>query len=762
MSKKVMQQIMKRPKDAWRSVSTRHCESPDVVIVSLRATHQVAATTLDVKGFVSAIFTTPQFDQQLRLAMIMMYLTCRRAGQAPKGKVLADERAQDQSTYKRRINAWAMYDWANSAFATTILASLLPIYYSTVAGSTLPSEASATAYWSLTISFSLFVLAILSPILGTVSDVMRSKKRLLSIFMGAGVIGTGLLALVGTGDWLLASLFFVLGRIGFGGSIVFYDALLPHVARKEDRDWVSSRGYAMGYLGGGILLAINVAMFFFIPDSLFEHAGIRLSFLSVALWWLLFSLPILRRVPEPPALTSTLKRGQTVLGVSLRRLRQTFRNIRRYRELFKYLVAFLVYNDAIGTIIAVAAIYGAELGFGLEELVLAILMVQFAGIPFSIIFGRLPARNDRRAPFYLAFILINAIALPALGIALAKTLPATVTGAPPAPYVTQGEHVGAGVYTLADAAFTATGDWQTEAVGGDALAGEGFMGGLTALLTGLPDDQIYAVSSAPDAAQTFAFNGGALELSYRLSPEGGTIGFLLDGQVLTTGDQGAPLRINTFGETLRYGETATIEIDASGPHSLEIVNAGEPGSVIALSQVEVLPPARRSSLPTIALIMLGFEAVALVLARLLRSRFLGLANWLDTRRSILLSLVIYSIVAFWGFILDATLEFWMLALMVAMVQGGSQALSRSLYASLCPTAKSGEFFGFYAIMEKFSSIIGPLIFAFAGIALGSSRPAILSLILLFLLGGYLLSRVDIAAGQRLASEEDAQHGIAHG
>ncbi len=680
---------------------------------------------------------------------------------------MADERERDQSTYRRRINAWAMYDWANSAFATTILASLLPIYYSTVAGSALPSEATATAYWSLTISFSLFVLAILSPILGAISDVMRNKKRFLSIFIGAGVVGTGLLVFVGTGDWLLASLFFVLGRIGFGGSIVFYDALLPHVAREEDRDWVSSRGYALGYLGGGILLAINVAMFFFIPDSLFENAGIRLSFLSVAFWWLIFSLPILRRVPEPPSLTATLKRGETVLGVSLRRLRGTLRNIRQYRELFKYLVAFLVYNDAIGAIIAVAAIYGAELGFGLEELVLAILMVQFAGIPFSIIFGRLPAHNDERAPFYLAFILINAIALPVLGIALVKALPATVTGAAPAPYVRQGEHVGEGVYALTDEAFLAIGDWQTEVVAGDALIGEGFMGNLTALLTGVPEDLRFLSSSDPDATQTFTFNGGALELGYRLSPDGGLIGFMLDGEVLTEGDEGAPLLINTFGATLRYGETATIEIADAGLHRLEIVNAsqqpdGESGGVIAVSQLEVLAPARQSSLPTIALIILGFEVVALALARLLRSRFVSLSNWLDTRRSILLSLLVYSIVACWGFVLDATLEFWMLALMVAMVQGGSQALSRSLYASLCPTAKSGEFFGFYAIMEKFASIIGPLIFAFAGIALGSSRPAILSLILLFLLGGYLLSRVDIAEGQRVAREEDAAHGVASG
>lgn len=670
---------------------------------------------------------------------------------------------QNEATYRRRINAWAMYDWANSAFATTILASLLPIYYSTVAGSSLPSEATATAYWSLTISFSLFVLAILSPILGTVSDVMRNKKRFLSVFIGMGVIGTGLLIFVGTGDWLLASLVFVLGRIGFGGSIVFYDALLPHVARKEDRDWVSSRGYALGYLGGGILLAINVLMFFFIPDSVFENAGIRLSFLSVAIWWLAFSLPILRRVPEPPSVTAVLQRGESVLGVSIRRLRETFRNIKRYRELFKFLVAFLIYNDAIGTIIAVAAIYGAELGFGLTELVLAILLVQFAGIPFSIIFGRLPAHNDSRAPFYTAFILINAIALPILGIALTGALPASVTGAAPAPYATQGEHVGEGTYALAGSVFASTGDWEDLRVSGDELVGEDFLGRLTALLTGIPDDLQYTLSGDAAAARAFAFSGQNLELTYRQAPDGGIIGFRLDGDSLTDSD-GKPVTIDTTGDTLRYGETATIEISAAGEHMLEIVNLSQPnndarGNVIAVAQIEVLPPARESSLPTIMLIMIAFEIVALFAAWLLRGKFVTVANWLDTRRSILLSLFVYCIVACWGFILNATLEFWMLALMVAMVQGGSQALSRSLYASLCPTAKSGEFFGFYAIMEKFASIIGPLIFAFAGIALGSSRPAILSLILLFIVGGYLLSRVDISEGQRIALEEDAEHGI---
>ena len=132
--------------------------------------------------------------------------------------------------YKRRIWAWTMYDWANSAFATTILAAVLPVYFSQVAGATLPSATVATAYWSTGLSLSLLIIALLSPILGTISDIMRGKKRFLAIFAGLGILATALLVLVDTGDWVLASIFGIVGRIGFSGANVFYDALLPHVA----------------------------------------------------------------------------------------------------------------------------------------------------------------------------------------------------------------------------------------------------------------------------------------------------------------------------------------------------------------------------------------------------------------------------------------------------------------------------------------------------------------------------------------------------
>jgi UMF1 family MFS transporter len=499
-----------------------------------------------------------------------------------------------EDVYRRRIRAWTMYDWANSAFATTILAAILPVYYSQVAGSTL-SPAVATAYWSTGLSVALLISAVLSPILGTVSDVRRGKKPLLSIFVGIGVVATGLLVLVDTGDWMLASILFVAGRIGFTGANVFYDALLPHVAREEDRDAVSTRGYAMGYLGGGLLLAINVVMLQLLPGTW----GARLSFLSVAVWWAVFSIPLFRTVPEPPAAETKLGPNQTVLGESFSRLWSTLRDMQAYSQLFKFLLAFLIYNDGIGTIIGVAAIYGAELGFGSLELVLALLLVQFVGIPYSLIFGRLPTGSDHRRGFYLSFVLLNLVALPAVGVAGARLLPADLTGA------------------------------------------------------------------------------------------------LIEG-------------------------------------------GGEPSS----------------NLLAILGSILALEAVLLLVAWMTGSLFHDLAAGIDTKRSIQLGLVFYTAIAVWGYFLNSVWEFWFLAWMVAVVQGGSQALSRSLYASLSPAAKSGEFFGLFGIMEKFSAFIGPLVFAGAAATFGSSRPAVLSIVAFFIVGGVLLARVDVDAGRTVARRED--------
>ena len=651
----------------------------------------------------------------------------------------------NEQTYKRRIWAWTMYDWANSAFATTIMAAILPIYFSQVAGATLPSATVATTYWTTGLSVSLIIVAILSPVLGTISDVMRGKKRFLAIFAGIGIIATALLVLVQTGDWLLAAILGITGRIGFSGANVFYDALLPHVARKEDQDRVSARGYATGYLGGGILLAINVVMLLLLPDSTW---GPRLSFLSVAIWWAVFSIPIFRSVPEPPAATAKLAPRENVVTVSFSRLRDTFKDIRHYRELFKFLISYLIYNDGIGTIIGVAAIYGAELGFDAVSLILALLLVQFVGIPYSLIFGRLPSPGEKRRPFFLAFILFNLVALPLVGIGSRQLLPEQVTGTPPPAFEDTASAVGEGIY-LADAQqIQYSGEWQITTIPADQ--------------TGTETDMLLSGTNEAGATAELAFNGERVEVTYSLGPNHGIWAVLIDGQPLPDEEGGGEIQIDAFNPTLRYGVSETFQAPEPGEHSLTMVNTGErnpdsQGNLITFSSLEVLPGERQSNLGAILGIILVVELFGLGISYLLGPiLFTGVAGKFDTQRSILLALSVYAVVACWGFILNSTVEFWFLAWMVAVVQGGSQALSRSLYASLSPAVKSGEFFGLFGVMEKFSAIIGPLLFAGAGILFGSSRPAILSLIVLFLLGGYLLTRVNVEEGKRVAQAEDAK------
>jgi UMF1 family MFS transporter len=650
----------------------------------------------------------------------------------------------DPTVYKKRIWAWTMYDWANSAFATTILAAVLPVYFSQVAGSTLPSATLATSYWSIGLSVSLFLIAIISPILGTISDIARGKKRFLAVFAGIGIVSTALLVLVGTGDWVLASVLGIIGRIGFNGANTFYDSLLPHVAKKEDQDSVSARGYAMGYLGGGLLLAINIVMIQMLPGTW----GPRLSFFSVAIWWAVFSIPLFRHIPEPRAATAILKQGETVVGASFKRLRETIGDIQHYKELFKYLISFLIYNDGIGTIIGVAAIYGAELGFGAVELVLALLLVQFVGIPYSLIFGRLPSAGEKRRPFYLAFVLFNMVALPLVGSLGARLLPANLSGARPAPYPATAGAVGEGNYSASAQAIQYHGAWQTTTIPGKQI--------------GSSEDIPMMTAGEAQSGYELSYNGQNLLIAYSLGPDQGIWAVLLDGQPVLDPDTQKPLLIDAYNSTPRYDANDTVKASAPGEHLLQVINtdqrnpAGQ-GNLMNILSLTVLPPARQSDLKLVLGMILGLELVLLGLAFLAAPLFTRVAPLFDTKRSILLALCVYAIVAIWGYFLDSVVEFWFLAWMVAIVQGGSQALSRSLYAALSPAAKSGEFFGLFGIMEKFSAIIGPLLFAAAGIIFGSSRPAVLSLILLFFLGGFLLLRVNVEEGKRVAQMEDAEY-----
>ncbi|MBC8264138.1 MAG: MFS transporter, partial [Anaerolineales bacterium] len=415
------------------------------------------------------------------------------------------------TTHRKIINAWCMYDWANSAFATTIMAAVLPTFYSEVAGANL-KPVQASSYWGYTNTIAMLLVAVAAPILGAMADHSGARKRFLSGFASLGILFTALLVLVSTGDWLMASLFYILGRVGFAGANIFYDSLLPHVARPDEIDQVSTKGYALGYLGGGLLLVVNLA--WILKPELFGLSGAesasRLSFLSVAVWWVLFSTPLFRHVPEPPFIR---EQGESAnpIRAGFQRLGRTFRGIRRYQELFKFLIAFWLYNDGIGTIIIMAAIFGAEIGIGTTSLIGAILAVQFLGIPFSFAFGWLARR---------------------------------------------------------------------------------------------------------------------------------------------------------FG----------------------------------------------------------------------------------TKRSILLALGVYTVIAIGGYFMQTGLHFWILAFLVATVQGGSQALSRSLFGRMAPKAKTAEFFGFYDVSSKFAGIVGPALFGLVGQLTGSSRLSIVSLVVFFVVGGLLLTRVNEKEG----------------
>lgn len=325
--------------------------------------------------------------------------------------------------HRRAIWAWTMYDWANSAFATTIMAAVLPVYYASVAAADLPPN-EATSNWAFTTTIALVLVAVLGPILGAMADFSGAKKRFLTVFALLGIFGTALLYFVQRGDWIMASLFYILGSIGFSGANVFYDSLLPHVATPDEIDQVSSRGYAMGYAGGGILLAANMAMILFgpkvlpqlIPTLALEESALttwmtRLAFVTVAVWWFTFTIPLWRFVAEPPRRIFSNELNFNPVKASFSRLANTFRNIRQYRELMKFIIAFWLYNNGIGTIIYMATIYGTELGFGIETTVGTLLMVQFVAIPFAILFGWLAKKIGTKPAILLSLAVYTAIAI---------------------------------------------------------------------------------------------------------------------------------------------------------------------------------------------------------------------------------------------------------------------------------------------------------------------------------------------------------------
>ncbi|WP_350356210.1 MFS transporter [Cohnella hashimotonis] len=300
---------------------------------------------------------------------------------------------------KKAIRAWTMYDWANSSFATTIMAAVMPIYYAGVAASGL-ADGRATSYWGFTQTAAAIIVAVLSPLLGAIADRSGGKKRFLGVFTLLGAAACIGMAFIGEGDWLAASALVIVGMMGFGMGGTFYDALLNDVASPAMRERVSAKGFAMGYLGGGVLLAVNLALIIGYKAFGFkDSAGAsQVSFAMVGVWWALFSLPLFKHVREAKG-TPAMSAAESVRE-GLARLGQTFRSIRRYPELFKFMVAYWFFFDGINTIIVMATSYGTDIGLEQEALIGALLLTQFVGFPATWLFGRLADRIGGKKMLY--------------------------------------------------------------------------------------------------------------------------------------------------------------------------------------------------------------------------------------------------------------------------------------------------------------------------------------------------------------------------
>lgn len=305
--------------------------------------------------------------------------------------------------------AWAWYDWANSAFFTTVVTAVFPGFYASYAAAGM-APADATARFGLVTTVSMATVAISAPILGALADHIGAKKKLLAVCIAVGVSACASMAFIGEGEVGFASVLFFIANLGVSGSIVFYDSLLPHVAKAKETDRVSAAGYAMGYIGGGVLLLINLA--WILQPAMFGFSGtvpaIKASFVAVAVWWTVFSLPIFRRVPEPHR-RATRCGGQALSGsvaesivAAFARLATTFHEVRKYRNAFLLFIAMLLYQDGIQTIIRMAAVYGAEVGVEQTSQIAAFVMVQFLGIPFSFLFGSLGVRIGTKRAIFIA------------------------------------------------------------------------------------------------------------------------------------------------------------------------------------------------------------------------------------------------------------------------------------------------------------------------------------------------------------------------
>ena len=289
--------------------------------------------------------------------------------------------------YKKDAISWALYDWANSAFATTVMAGFFPIFYKSYWASDL-SNLESTAMVGYANSLSGLIVVLLAPILGAYADIGTKRKKLLLLFASLGILCTASFYFIPQGEWMLAALLFAIAAVGFSGGNVFYDSLIVSVSDNENRNRVSALGYSLGYLGGGLLFLINVIMF--LNPQLFgiesQSNAVLLSFFMVAVWWAFFSIPLLRNVKEQESERENPRFFQA-LKQSFNEVYQTLTEVRKYKNVAIFLLAYWFYMDGIDTIVRMATAYGTDIGLEASSMITALILTQFVGFPSTLIFG---------------------------------------------------------------------------------------------------------------------------------------------------------------------------------------------------------------------------------------------------------------------------------------------------------------------------------------------------------------------------------------
>jgi len=288
---------------------------------------------------------------------------------------------------RKKIISWALYDWANSAFATTVMAGFFPLFFKSFWAADL-SPVESTAVVGTTNSIAGLFIVLLAPVLGAYSDLGKLKKKFLAFFALLGVLSTGYLYFIPQGDWVMAAAFYALAVVGFSGGNIFYDSLIISASRSDQRNQVSSLGFSLGYLGGGLLFLINVLMYlnptWFGLSS--EIEAILWSFLSVAIWWAVFSFPIFLNVHEES--NNELSRGLSkTIAKAFNEVFSTLREVKKHKRVALFLLAYWLYIDGVDTIIRMATAYGSDIGLETSSMITALLLTQFVGFPATLVFG---------------------------------------------------------------------------------------------------------------------------------------------------------------------------------------------------------------------------------------------------------------------------------------------------------------------------------------------------------------------------------------